>query len=326
MDLSIGIDVSKKTLDVAIFNGKDCRSFSCSNDLCGIAVLRNTLEEYGKDHLTVTMEATGNYHRLVANKLAAEGYHVSVVNPLVIKRFGDMKMIRAKTDAVDARIIAQYGYEQEPALFKPKEGNCQEIIYYLKGIEDLLQVKTQISQRIEALSVCPDAPEHLIMSMDRIKETLLLEIKGIENVIGTLIQETCKALYDRLTAIPGIGKRTAVAFIGYFNTFERFETAKQVASFIGVNPSACQSGTSVRGRGVISRKGNAYLRKLMYMAALSASKHNDSCRDLYERLQLKGKDKKLALIAVANKLIRQVYAIVKYEREYISLYNMQNMY
>jgi transposase len=326
MDLSIGIDVSKMSLDVAFYDGAGWTSFICSNDHHGIALLKDKLKGYEKDQVIITMEATGNYHLFVANTLYADGYTVSVINPLVIKRFGDMKMIRAKTDAVDARVIAQYGLEQRPAFYIPKEENCQKIIYYLKAIEDLLLMKSQIGQRIEALSVCPDAPEDLIISFQKIKKTLLLEIKGIEDLIKTLIQDTYKSQYNRLASIPGIGKRTAVAFIGYFNEFERFETAKQVASFIGVNPSARESGTSIRGRGVISRKGNAYLRKLIYMAALSASKHNDSCRDLYERLQLKGKDKKLALIAVANKLIRQIFAIVKYEREYISLYHMQNMY
>lgn len=320
MDLSIGIDVSKSTLDVAFFNGEDWLSFTCSNDREGIKVLTQKIESYGKNQLLITMEATGNYHLLAAKTLDSEGYTVSVVNPLVIKRFGDMKMLRAKTDAVDARIIAQYGFEQRAAIYTPKEDNCQKVVYYLKAIEDLLMLKSQITNRIEALSVCPDVPEDLIMRFRKIQESLLHESKEIEYSISLLMQKTYKAQYNRLMAIPGIGKRTAVAFIGYFNEFEKFETAKQVASFIGVNPSPYESGTTVRKRGVISRKGNAYLRKLIYMAALSASRHNISCKNLYERLQLKGKDKKLALIAVANKLIRQAFAITKNKREYVSHY------
>ena len=108
----------------------------------------------------------------------------------------------------------------------------------------------------------------------------------------------------------------AGAVIGYFGDMKDFETAKQLVCFIGSNPSPKESGSSVKGRGSISRKGNGYLRKLFFLAALSACKWNRSCKDLYERLVAKGKAKKVALIAVANKLIRQVFAVTKYSRGY----------
>ena len=322
MKLSIGIDVSKRTLDVVFFDGEIMNLFTCENNKNGMAILNQKMKRFKKNDITVTMEATGNYHLYLATYLHSKGYTVSVINPLIIKRFSEMKMMRAKTDSVDARIIAEYGFEQKPSIFTPKPHNCQKIIYYLKAIEDLLQMKAQNTNRLEALSFAPDAPKELLESFNKINEFIIQQIKESEKAINRLVQETNEEQYNQLMKIPGVGKRTAVAIIGYFNDFEYFETAKQVVSYIGVNPSPRMSGTSVRGTGSISRKGNPYLRKLFYMAALSASKHNDSCIQLYNRMLLKGKDKKLALIAVANKLIRQVFAVTKYKREYVAEYHL----
>ncbi|MBU4270201.1 IS110 family transposase [Candidatus Dependentiae bacterium] len=320
MKLSIGIDVSKKTLDVVFFNGESFIPYNFLNNQDGIQRLIQEILKYREYEVIITMEATGVYHLNLANQLYAQGYTVSVMNPLVIKRFSEMKMVRAKTDSVDARVIAQFGFEQNPYIYTPKPDNCQGIVYYLKAIEDLLHLKTQNSNRIEALSCCNDAPRGIVESLRKVNECITMEIKEAEKAIKNIIKQHNQEQYQRLKKIPGIGDRTSSAIIGYFNEFECFETAKQVVSFIGVNPSPRISGTSVRGRGAISRKGNKYLRKLFYMAALSASRHNHSCEQLYNRMLLKGKDKKLALTAVANKLIRQVFAIVKYKREYIYQY------
>lgn len=326
MKLSIGIDVSKENLDVAFFNGNDYELLSVyPNDTNGCKQLLNKIKTYDEREIIVTMEATGTYHLNAAINMHSAGLDVSVVNPLVIRRYSEMKMLRAKTDPVDARTISQYGYEQNPCYFKPKPANCQKIVYYLKQIEDFLLMKSQNKNRIEAYSACPDAPEELMNRLHKMNEYITSQIKEIEKELKLLIKNEKGVQYKRLKGIPGIGERCTPAIIGYFNNFEDFENAKQVASFIGINPSPYTSGKSVNGKGTISRKGNPYLRNLFYMAALSASQYNESCRQLYERLLEDGKDKKLALVAVANKLIRQVFAIVKYEREYIPSYHMEKV-
>jgi len=326
MKLSIGIDVSKKNLDVAFFNGNDYELLSVyPNDTNGCKQLINKIKTYDEKEIIVTMEATGTYNLNAAINMHSAGLTVSVVNPLVIRRYKEMKMLRAKTDPVDARAISEYGYEQKPCYFKPKPGNCQKIVYFLKLIEDLLLMKSQNKNRIEAYSVCPDAPKEMMKRFHDMNDYITSQIKETEKELKALVKDESANQYKRLMGIPGIGDRSSTAIIGYFNNFEDFENAKQVVSFIGMNPSPCESGTSVKGKGTISRQGNVYLRKLFYMASLSASKHNESCKLLYDRLLENGKDKKLALVAVANKLIRQVFAIVKYEREYISSYHMENV-
>ncbi len=322
--LSLGIDVSKKILDASFFDGKSHKKNKSSNSEEGVIELHKDICELSYDEIIITMEATGSYHFKVAKMLNKLGYKVSVVNPLVIKRYSEMKMLRAKTDSVDAKVIAEYGYHEEPKYFKPKSREMEQILHLSKAIADLLSMRTDNSNRIEALKQDPDVSREVLRIYESIDRSLTTKIKTIEKRIQTLLNENKS--YKRLRKIPGIGIRIAPVIVGTFNEFDYFENAKQVASFIGINPSPFESGTSIKGKGTISRKGNAYIRKLLYMASLSACVHNKPCRDLYERLLSNGKEKKVALIAVANKLVRQMFAIIKYDREYDQNYQSHFFY
>ena len=314
--MSIGFDVSKETIDVALFDGRNATHVGIKNSKSGFAEIVRKLGKYEKEQLLLTMEATGVYHQRCAEFFNDSGYLVSVVNPLIVKRYADMRMTRAKTDKIDAKLIAQYGWNEKSFPYKKHSENSRKIKALLKVIESLNNVKTQNRNRMEALSCHACNMDEVTEIYCTMNKEIKIKIKQIESRIHALIQEENSKEYENLMTIPGVGKRLASAVIGHFGLFEDFESAKQVASFIGVNPFPRMSGTSVRGKGIISRKGNGYLRKLFYLSALSAYKHNKSCKDLYERLILKGKAKKLALVAVANKLIRQVFAVAKYNRRY----------
>jgi len=280
------------------------------------------------------MEATGTYHLTYANTLHENGYNAYVVNPLIIKRYGEENLRRAKTDKADAKLIAEFGYHNimnavyssdpsisssiSPFLFRPNSKTSVKIKLMVRTIDQLYTSKNRSSNQIEALNQHDNEySKESIRALKSINKKIDHEIKKLEKQIQALIMNTeYRETYERVTSIPGIGDRTASALIGYFDTFDSFENAKQVAAYIGLNPGVKQSGKSVKKRGKISRIGNPYLRKLFFMAALSASVHNVSCRELYERLLLKGKDKKLIITAVAHKLLRQAFAVVKYERMY----------
>ena len=125
-----------------------------------------------------------------------------------------------------------------------------------------------------------------------------------------------------LKSIPGMGIKTALFLIVVTDGFKKFETASQLCSYVGITPTIRESGSSVRGRSRISKVGNKKLRNLLFLCAFSACKYNKACRDIYERLVAKGKSKKLALIAVANKLLKQAFAIAKsglaYDENFVS--------
>ena len=149
------------------------------------------------------------------------------------------------------------------------------------------------------------------------KEVVLLETRLLE-----LVKQDQQHQLTILQTIPGIGMKTALFLIVVTDGFKKFETAKQLCSYVGITPTIKVSGSSVRGRSRISKVGNKKLRNLLFLASFSACKHNKACKALFDRIVAKGKSKKLALIAVANKLLKQAFAIAKsglaYDENFVS--------
>ena len=133
----------------------------------------------------------------------------------------------------------------------------------------------------------------------------------MEGKIETLIKEWDKEQYENLTSIPGVGKRTAALLMIQTDGFKKVDNYRQLISMVGTAPREFRSGSSVRGKVRICKMGGKDIRSVMYLGAMSATIHNPACKALYERLTAKGKNGKLAMIAVLNKLLKQSYAIAK---------------
>ena len=129
--------------------------------------------------------------------------------------------------------------------------------------------------------------------------------------IKKLALKNFETTYKRILSIVGVGENMAASILAYYGDFKDFSNTKEIASFCGICPGIKQSGTSINGKGSITRKGNKDIRKSLYLCSLSASRYNKQCKDLYERLLLKGKSKKLALIAVGHKILRQIFGVIK---------------
>ena len=157
-------------------------------------------------------------------------------------------------------------------------------------------------------------------SLRRNKKHLNTEIKILEAKILSLIKEDHHQQLSLLTSVPGIGRKTVLFLIIATDGFSNFETASQLCSYVGITPPIRESGSSVSGRARISRVGNKKLRNLLFLCSFNACKHNKTCRELYERIVNKGKSKKQALIAVANKLTKQCFAIAQSGRPYDEMY------
>lgn len=151
------------------------------------------------------------------------------------------------------------------------------------------------------------------------------EVLAIEERLLKLVKHDQQHQLTLLKSIPGMGLKTALFLVVITNGFSKFESAKQLCSYVGITPTIRESGSSIRGRSRISKVGNKKLRNLLFLCAFSACKHNKACRELYERIVNKGKSKKLALIAVANKLLKQAFAIAKsgipYDENFVSKLN-----
>ena len=218
-------------------------------------------------------------------------------------------------------MICGYAEEQPLSLWSPEAGYIIDCKRFQSGIRLYFKQRTALKNMLHSLTVSAQEQGKLLRSIKRQIKHLDKEIDLLEREMEQLIRKNEKGLYTRLNTIPGIGKKTAMIMIVSTNGFRDFESASQVTSFFGLAPNERSSGSSVRGRTRISKIGDPLLRNHLFLCSFTASVHNPQCKALYERIVLKGKSKKLALIAVCNKLIKQAYGISKsgldYDKNYI---------
>jgi transposase len=228
-----------------------------------------------------------------------------------------MKMLRTKTDKVDALTIAQFGKEQTPAQYIVPTKDQQQMKALITVLNNLMKQRTQNKNLLHSQLLLPGGNPQGQKSIKRLLTTLNSQIKIMEEELEKIIQKNFGELYKKITSIKGIGSKTAQSVIAYLGDLNSFKSYKQITSFIGISPAIRQSGQSLNKTCGITKQGNPHLRTLFYLAALSAARSNKKCKELYIRLLQRGKKKKTALIAVANKLIKQLFAIVKNNREYM---------
>ncbi|MEZ4797887.1 MAG: transposase [Flavobacteriaceae bacterium] len=310
-----GVDISKDVFDVY-------------GSLSGHAQFKNSeqgfqtfLKSLSKDVLVV-MEATGYYHYQLSQFLHKKGVFVSVVNPLSVKRFIQMKLSKVKTDKSDAKAICEYGTKNDLPMYSSMTDIHAECLQLFRLLDTYLKKRTQTKNKLHGEEVLGIPSKYAYKSLQRDLKHLDKEIKGIELRLLELVKQDQQEQLTLLKSIPGMGIKTALFLIVVTEGFKKFETASQLCSYVGITPTIRESGSSVRGRSRISKVGNKKLRNLLFLCAFSACKHNKSCREIYERIVAKGKSKKLALIAVANKLLKQAFAIAKsglpYDENFVS--------
>ncbi len=318
----IGIDVSKDTLAVSIYDGKEF--ISKEFDYSKKDITKELINPFKdkKDSTIFLMEATGIYHTKLAYWLHQEGFSVSVINPLIIKSYSNSKLRRVKTDSSDSKLIAQYAFKNydELTLFKVKSKEQKEIDDIVKAIDDINLANTALNNQIKALKEKAYYSSEVVKLKQELLEKNSEVINKLKKLLNKKLKENFSKEYELLNNIPGVGIMVSSMVIAVFNNFKEFDSAKKVCSFIGIAPSPYESGTSVKRRGRISKKGSPIARKILYMATLSAIRYNKTIKEFYERLLQKGKTKMTAVIACMNKLIRIIFAVVKYKREFCENY------
>ena len=311
----IGVDMSKSRFNFSRFDATSAQKIfggECANTSSSILMFIRKQCKAGQTH--VILEATGTYHLQLCAALAKHQIAYSIVNPLVIRRFAQMKMNRAKNDKVDADIIGRYGYEQKPALTQPVSADQQAIRSQTAVLEGLIKQRTQLSNMLHAQMQIPEVDSIVIQSLRTLLKQVDRQIEKLEQRRQELVEKNYAETTKLIVSINGIGRKTAAAVAAYMGDLGQFETAKQGVAFIGLNPMPESSGTSLNKTRGISKQGNVRLRTLFYLAALSAARYNKPCKELYDRLIQRGKSKKTALIAVANKLVKIMFAVVKNNR------------
>ena len=312
----IGIDISKDVFDVVDSNDHHARY---KNTVKGF---RSFLKSITLDAICV-MEATGYYHMQLAYYLIEHNIKVAIVNPLSVKRFIQMKLSKIKTDKSDAKMIRMYGQLNELTLWNGNSKNQIASLQIARLLDNYTKQSTALKNKIHGeITLGKPAPE-VLRSLKRSLKFIEKEKKLLEKKLETLVKEEHAAMLTNLVSIPGIGRKTASLLIVYTDAFSRFETAAALCSYCGITPIIRQSGSSVNSRPRISKMGNQKLRNLLFLCSFTACIHNKACRDIYQRITNKGKSKKLALIAVSNKLLKQAFAIAKsgvpYDKDYRSV-------
>lgn len=314
MDKILGIDISKLTFDIALLIEKRvyCKKFS--NTPGGFKKLSIWLNDKGVIHSHACLEATGKYGDRLAIWLQDNGHKVSVVNPFRIKSFGQSELTRNKSDKSDAKLIARFCKNMNPDEWVPPSKEIRELRDWVSRAADLTSMMSQEKNRLE-MQVNQRLKQMVEKNIAWLETQRDEALEMVQQIINE--HENLKTKHELLRTIPGLGDKTIGVILAHIDP-ERFESARKLAAFIGLNPRQRLSGTSVKGRARLSKTGNPELRKAFYMPALVAMKHNPVIKRFTKVLHAKNKAKKAVVGAAMRKLVHIVYGVLKSRKNFQS--------
>lgn len=314
----VGVDVSKKTLDITLLHEKGGkRRKRGANTREGIEILLSWLQKQSEGKAHICMESTSVYWEDLAEALEEAGYRVSVVNPMRIKGYAMSQLRRSKTDPIDGDVIADFCKTQEPPLWVPPSNEQKKLRALVRHLEALKKSRTQQSNR---LGTCKD--EDVKTSLQTLLETIDVEIAQVKKRIDDLLdqQPDLKEKKELLETIPGIGDKTAVHILAEMYDIATYENAKAVAADVGVTAAHYESGTSVRRRSKISRMGKSAIRAALYYPAITAIRVNPIVQELVKRLKSRNKNKAVIRAAAMRKLMHIAYGVLKNKQPFDAAY------
>ncbi|MCP1643874.1 transposase [Pseudomonas citronellolis] len=316
MAIVVGVDIAKKTFDIAVLqsNGKYRTKGNLSNDQSGFSVFDQWLQKHAEPGAWVVMEATNIYHEALGDYLLARGYRVCVMNPARIASYAQSQLQRVKTDKVDAKLIALYGarHAEDLQLWQPDPVSVRQLRALVRRYEEL---KERFQMEINRLETAKS---------DVVKESILSVSAHLEQQIEQTLEAIrqhidddpdLRGKRDLLTSIEGISDKTAALLLAELGSISRFESARAVVAFAGLNPRLRESGQH-KGQVRISKIGSRLLRAGLFMPAICAMSHNQAIRALRLRLEEKGKAGKQIICAAMRKLLQIAYGVLKSGQPY----------
>jgi transposase len=307
--VSLGIDVAKLKLDVVLLLEDRPTHRIFANSAEGFAELHAWIQQQGACELSVCLESTGSYSDAIVRFLLAHGSIVSLLNPAVLVSDRKTKNMRRKTDKVDAYLLALYGKDEQPAAWLPIPDEVMRLRSLLAYRDDLVRTSVQERNRLKAGRL----DGYLIKLITDHVNWLAERQKGVEHSIKQLLEQSAelKTPRERLQTIPGCGWYAAASFIAHLGAIERFTKVGAVVSLAGLSVTQFSSGSSVSHKGHIDRHGRQPLRSLLYLCTLAALRSDAALRAWANRLQQRGKPKKIVLVAVMRKLLHIAYGVWK---------------
>jgi len=312
--LCVGIDVSKASLDIAA--SSDIKQFTAGNDSDGFDEIIIELKKLPVS--LVLMEATGGLEAAVACSLQAEGFDVAVINPRQARDFARAMGYLAKTDRIDARILAQMA---EVIDRHPERGR------FIRALPDAERqvLVAMVVRRRQLITMLTAERNRLHPAHPQSRKSINIIIKALEDELGRIdedmnrhIQSHFKGLAKQLRTIKGVGMITIAALLAEVPELGKL-SRREISALVGVAPVNRDSGT-FRGRRAICG-GRAGVRTVLYMAALVATRHNLVIKEFYSRLLIAGKPKKVALVACMRKLLTILNAMIRKGEEWEPSYH-----
>jgi transposase len=298
--VNVGVDVGKAQLDLYLLERG--RAMSIPNEESDIAASIRLLRRYRIERIVV--EATGRLEQPFVRAALAAGLPVIVVSPLKIRRFAEVIGQLAKTDAIDARLIAQFAATVKPTARPASDANARALKDLVVRRRQLTSLRTMEKNRRQVM------PPELKSSIDRMIKMLSRELKLLEQLIDDAVDQHAPSRHKRelLTSMPGIGNSVAATLIGDLPELGSLDR-REIASLTGVAPFNRDSGT-LRGKRRI-RGGRAQSRTALFLSAMVATRFNPDIKRFYQRLLTAGKHKKIALIACIRKIVTALNAMLR---------------
>jgi transposase len=312
--------MAKAKFDVALRLRGKFKTKVFDNTPSGFAALNAWLAKHAvaQAAFVFVMEATGTYHEALALYLADQGAPVFVINPARIRRYAEASMLRGKTDAADARVIACFFEAQRSTLepWVPPSAEVRTLRELTRRLEALKDLRQQEANRL-GLAGEP----RVRASLDAVLATLDEQIAHIERSIHDHIDRHPGLKADRalLASIPGLGALSIPILMAEL-PWRNFGSAAQAGAYAGLTPRRFESGATVIAKSRISKIGAPRLRRALYFPAIVAAQHNPILRAFYQRLLANGKTKMAALAATMRKLIHIAYRVIRSGKPFDPLY------
>ena len=305
--VTVGVDVAAETVVYSLKDKKgSITTDQLSNDPVGHKRLIGLIKKAGRS-ARVCLEWTGNYSFDLAMALAAvNGIEVMMANPRQARHFHQATMRRAKTDKVDASSLRELGASDVHfARWTPPRPAVMELRALSRRVEDLIKMSTQDKARLHAAKATKTSPRALLKDIEKGIADAAVRIANLEAAALEIIKgdERLAKWLEALCSIKGVGERSAVRIIAELAFLPDDLIPNQVAAYAGLDPKTHQSGTSVNGRGGISKRGNSHLRHAMFMPAMVATLHQPAVREFYQRLRKAGKKKYVGIVACMRRLL-----------------------
>lgn len=335
----VGIDVAQDELVVCLSRMYDdwtpdlYTSGKFDNTPAGFGLLTGWVRKMTEDSLPVryVMEATGIYHELLAYYLDEQGLEVSIILPNKIANYARSLDIKTITDKTSAEAIARFGIERQLACWHRPAPLYSRLKQLTRERGQLIAERTVLKNQLHA-EQSGAAPYK--KSIERVKKRITLLDKQEKEILEEIKEyiktdPEVKRLVILICSLPGIGLLTAATVLAETNGFDLIRNKRQLTSYAGLDVKEKQSGTSVKGKPRISKKGNKHIRRAMYMPALSAIRHNDHFKAVFARLVARHGIKMKAAVAVQRKLLEMMFIIYKtnspYDKNYLQKQNEEKL-